>query len=118
MSTHFFTDKAKSLLSAFNAKIGQTEQEGKITTWEKITHDDTTYYTHKSTEWRNEAFFLPKIESDKLTFNIIKPKGKDITTAAYGYYHGHLIETFLNHFDDVFSSADASARPQAGDVIS
>ncbi|WP_082721299.1 MULTISPECIES: hypothetical protein [Burkholderia] len=118
MSTHFFTDKAKSLLSAFNARIGQTEQEGKITTWLKITHDDTTYYTHKSTEWRDKAFFLPKIESDKLTFNIIKPNNEDVTTTVYGYYHGHLIETFLNHFDGVFSSADASARPQSGDVVS
>ncbi|MCS3395418.1 hypothetical protein NX868_06965 [Burkholderia thailandensis] len=118
MSTHFLTNQAKKLLDSFNAKIEQTEQKGKITTWEKVTHNNATYYTHKSTEWRNEAFFLPKVESDKLTFNIIHPNGKTITIQAYGYYHGHLIETFLNHFDEVFSSAHASAGPQAGDIIS
>ncbi|MGZ0009589.1 hypothetical protein [Burkholderia gladioli] len=118
MSTHFFTSQAKKLLDSFNARIDQAEQKGKITTWEKVIHNNTTYYTHKSTEWRNKAFFLPKIESDKLTFNIIKPKENNITVTAYGYYHGHLIETFLNHFDDVFSSAHASAGPQTGDVIS
>ncbi|WP_080419577.1 hypothetical protein [Burkholderia ubonensis] len=118
MSTHFFTNQAKNLLDSFNAKIEQTEQKGKITTWEKVTHNNTIYYTHKSTEWRNEAYFLPKIESDKLTFNIIKPKEKNVTVSVYGYYHGHIIETFLNHFDNVFSIAHASAGPQAGDVVS
>jgi hypothetical protein len=118
MATHFVTDQAKKLLDSFNARIAQTDAKGKITTWEKVVHDNITYYTHKSTEWKNEAFFKPEIKSTKLTFNIIKPGNKNISIKAYGYYHGHLIETFLNHFDDMFSVAQATAQPETGDKIS
>lgn len=117
MATYFLTHQGKNLLGAFDAKISQTDATGKITTWEKIEHSNTIYYTHKASAWRNAAFFLPTIERDRLTFNIIKPKEKVISIEVYGYYHGHLIETFLNHFDQAFSDAAASARPLAGDVI-
>ena len=37
---------------------------------------------------------------------------------TYGYYHGHLIETFLNHFDQSFSQGAASALPTNNDKVS
>jgi hypothetical protein len=41
-----------------------------------------------------------------------------VTKIVYGYYHGHLIETFLNHFDSDFSDGSATALPAAGDLVS
>jgi hypothetical protein len=115
MAIHFTTKDAKSLLEAFDARIAQSEPKGKITTWEKS--DDGKYYTHKAPEWNKKAWLRPKIEASQLTFNIIKPKNKNVTAVAYAYYHGHLIETFLNHFDNSFQNGVASALPETDDLI-
>jgi hypothetical protein len=115
MAIHFTTKDAQSLLKAFDARIAQAEPKGKITTWEKSS--DGKYYTHKAPEWNKEAWICPKIEATQLTFNIIKPKNKNIDVVAYAYYHGHLIETFLNHFNNAFQNCVASALPEAGDLI-
>jgi hypothetical protein len=115
MALHFFTSNPAGLLKAFNAKIDQKEAEGKITTWEKS--EDGKYYTHKATAWEKKAWFKPNVDSDQLTFNIIKPKGRDVATIVYGYYHGHLLETFLNHFDEMFSVGSASALPENSDMV-
>lgn len=115
MAIHFTTKDAKSLLQAFDARISQEEPKGKITTWEKSS--DGKYYTHKAADWNKAAWLLPKIEATQLTFIIIKPQNKKISAVAYAYYHGHLIETFLNHFDKSFQNGVASALPEADDVI-
>ncbi|MGT2434046.1 hypothetical protein ACU4HD_44600 (plasmid) [Cupriavidus basilensis] len=115
MAVYFNTNNAQSLLGNFDSKISQKEEKGKITTWEKS--EDGRYYTHKAHEWAREAWFKPSIESNRLRFDIIKPRNKDITAVAYAYYHGHLIETFLNHFDQQFSSAEATALPSTSDKV-
>lgn len=117
MALHFMTADAKGLLAAFDARIAQDETKGKITTWQRVVQDNGVFYTHKSTEWAREAYFMATVRADRLTFNIIKPANKNVTRVAYGYYHGHLTETFLNHFDDRFSNAVSSARPETGDVV-
>jgi hypothetical protein len=104
------------LLNAFRARIKQTEAAGKITTWE--ISEDGKYYTHKAADWAKKAWFSASPGVDRLTFNIIKPKNATVKMLVYGYYHGHLIETFLNHFDQSFSSGCATALPAAGDLIS
>jgi hypothetical protein len=114
MADYFFTDSPQTLLDEFNKRIDQKEPKGKITTW--MRSDDGKFYTHKSDEWGKKAWFKPTVGKDKLTFNIIKPKDRNVTTPVYGYYHGHLIETFLNHFDKDFTKADASALPAIGDI--
>lgn len=113
MAAHFLTNAPQSLLNEFNNRIEQKEPKGKITTWEPS--EDGKYYTHKSEEWRKKAWFKPSVESGRLTFNIIKPKSSNVTKTIYGYYHGHLIETFLNHFDKDFTTAEASALATGGD---
>jgi hypothetical protein len=35
---------------------------------------------------------------------------------VYSYCHGHLIETFLNHFDKQLSAGATTALPVAGDI--
>lgn len=115
MAIHFYTADPKALLAAFNARIAQKEPKGKITTWERS--DDGIYYTHKAAEWKGRAWLKPAIGNQKLTFNVIKPQNMNITSTVYAYYHGHLIETFLNHFDQAFSSAAATALPESPDLV-
>ncbi|WP_416467874.1 hypothetical protein [Pseudomonas sp. LFS044] len=116
MSVKFFTANPNALLKEFMEKITQEEKEGSITTWE-IT--STGSFTHKGQQYAREAFFRadPQPENKTLLFKIVRPEGKNISQRAYGYYHGHLIETFLNHFDKKFVSASASAMPADGDNV-
>lgn len=117
MAVHFMTTDAKNLLAAFDARIAQTEPKNKITTWERLVHNNVVYYTHKANDWSKKAYFRPAVKTDRLTFNIVAPQGQKISTQVYGYYHGHLTETFLNHFDDSFTYGSSSARAEAGDSV-
>jgi hypothetical protein len=114
MAVYFDTDKPKALLNKFIVRVNQDEAEGKITTWKQ--HSDGKHYTHASKEWSGKAYMRPTVESGRLVFNIIKPQNSTITWIVYAYYHGHLIETFINHFHDDFSFGSASAQPTTGDV--
>ncbi|WP_081065099.1 hypothetical protein [Burkholderia cepacia] len=116
MAIYFYTKDPSGLLANFRNRISQEEQAGKITTWE----EKDGHFTHKAKEWKYEAWFRPSIEEGKnLTFNIVKSqKNEVVSQTAYGYYHGHLTETFLNHFDKLFSSAQSTALPVAGDIVS
>lgn len=116
MAVTFVTSDAKNLLKEFNARIDQTEKKGKIETWMKS--DDGKYYTHTAKDWTKKAWFKPDAQDGKLVFNIIKPKSSNISTVTYGYYHGHLTETFLNHFDSDFTQAQSSAKPTSSDNVS
>lgn len=114
MAVYFKTENAASLLKKFDARIAQTESKGKITTWVKRSDE---LYTHKAADWVNKAFLKAVVEAEQLRFNIIRPKGENIAVEVYGYYHGHLIETFLNHFDKDFVWGYASALPKSGDNV-
>lgn len=116
MAIHFASSDPAVLLKAFDARISQTEPKGKITTWEKSV--DGKFYTHKATDWAKKAWFKPSMQAGYLTFNIIKPQNQNISTTVYGYYHGHLLETFLNHFDKLFTVGSASALPESADNVS
>jgi hypothetical protein len=108
------TKSAKDLLAQFRDRIQQTDPEGKITTWEE---SSAGLFTHKAAQWANKAWFKAAIVEDRLRFNIIRPEGKNISVTTYGYYHGHLIETFLNHFDNQFTQGGASAKPTTNDDV-
>lgn len=114
MSVEFFTSTPKNLLNEFDKRISQSEPKGKINTWLK----EGDYYTHKADDWAKKAWFLPRVESGKLVFNIIKSKGSNVSSVVYGYYHGHLTETFLNHFDQLFKHSSSTALPSTGDRCS
>lgn len=113
MAIDFMTAKAKQLLTDFDARIAQMEEAGKITTWQKI----DGFYTHKASNWARLAWFKPTVFNDRLRFNIHPSDKAKVSTPVYGYYHGHLVETFLNHFDASFATAVASARATADDVV-
>lgn len=117
MSVKFFTSNPAGLLAGFKKKITQKESEGSITTWE-ITASGA--FTHKGQQYSKDAFFRAEVKTDDgfLLFNIRRPEGKIVTPRAYAYYHGHLIETFLNHFDEEFTHSVASALAEHGDIVS
>lgn len=116
MAVNFTTNAAQALLNEFDKRIHQTDPAGKITTWEKSA--DGIYYTHKAADWHAKAWMKPVVQDNQLVFNIIKPKNANVTTIVYSYYHGHLTETFLNHFDQKFTFGVSSALPTVGDLVS
>ncbi len=98
-------------------RVNQQEAEGKITTWKQ--HSDGKHFTHTAKEWRDKAFMKPTVESGRLVFNIIKPQNSTITWIVYAYYHGHLLETFINHFSTTtLLWGLATPQPATGDVCS
>ncbi|MER8913199.1 hypothetical protein NKI32_05100 [Mesorhizobium sp. M0761] len=113
MAVYFFTASAKKLLEDFDSRIAQKEAKGKIETWEKV----GDYYTHKADAWAKKAWFKTTVSDDRLKFNIYPSKDQKVSVIAYGYYHGHLIETFLNHFDNSFTSGSATANAKDGDHV-
>ena len=113
MAISFSTTDPKSLLNKFDAAISQTEPKGKIETW--VRSDDGKYYTHKAPEWSKKAWLKAGTAPNELVFNIVRPQNSNVSSLVYGYYHGHLIETFLNHFDQLFTKGTATALPAAGD---
>lgn len=115
MAAHFATDRPRALLAAFDAAILQTESKGKITTWVKSA--DGNFYTHVAKDWNCKAWLKPSVENGQLTFYIIKPRNANITVTVYGYYHGHLTETFMNHFDKMFTLAMGTALGTKGDLL-
>lgn len=116
MAVHFICNDPHALLKEFNGRIAQTDPKGKITTWELST--DGQHYTHRASEWSRKAWFKPSITPAKLTFNIVRSQNEAVSSVAYSYYHGHLIEAFLAHFDEMFSSAITSSMPEFGDRVS
>lgn len=115
MAVDFISSNPQVILNKFNKAIEQDEPKGKITTW--VRSEDKKYYTHKAEEWKSQAWFKPIIKDGVLTFNIIKPKNADISTVTYAYYHGHLTETFLSHFDALFTKAISSSMPTREDKV-
>ncbi len=114
MAVRFFTKSPVALLKAFDAKIDQENREGSITTWER---NHQGYYTHKS-RWGKKAYFKANSTfEEKLVFNVVPPKGEVVDPEVYSFYHGHLIETFLNHFTEKFTSGAATAKATDEDKL-
>ena len=115
MAVHFECIDPQTLLRDFDVHIVQRDPVGRITTWEKS--QDGQYYTHRAAEWARKAWFKAGVHGSYLSFYIVKSRDIEITARAYAYYHGHLIETFLAHFDTQFSRATASALAEQGDLV-
>jgi hypothetical protein len=118
MAVHFQTTDPQGLLDQFDARILQKAPAGRITTWSIVDSGGNRYYTHDATQWKKKAFFKARIGNGVLTFNIIKSSSSNVSSIIYAFYHGHLIETFLNHFEHEFSTGAATALAVAGDKCS
>jgi hypothetical protein len=107
VALYFKTDKPKTLLSDFKKKI----DNGDVVTW---SYDADGHFTHTATQWKNEAWLRPSVESEQLAFYIVKPKDKAITPVMYGVYHGRFIESMLTHCDNLFATGAATALAVTG----
>jgi hypothetical protein len=115
MAAYFESIRPKQLLADFDAAIALGNGKGGIATWKKTPNG---YYTHTSAQYGSEAFLQAIISGNRLAFYIIKPQNKVVTMEAYAYYHGHIINTMLNHFNAQFSLASATAQTTVNDRCS
>lgn len=114
MSLTFKTSDPDALLKAFDAAIAQSEPKGKINTWKKTANGN---YTHTSEQWKNRAYFKPVKGQGYLRFTIFPANETKLGSYDYAYYHGHLTETFLYHFDTRFLEAVSTAQASNGDSV-
>lgn len=108
----FTTTAADVLLKAFDDSIAA----GRITTWEK---GSAGFYHHKAERWKNKGFFAASQVNGRLDFKLTIVEGNVPTgerLSVYAYYHGHLHETFLNHFREMFTGVLATPKPLAGET--
>lgn len=111
MALRFNTKTPKKLLTFLRGAI----DDGRIVTWD---YDSDGDFTHMAAQWKNKAWFRPKIvKRRELQFIILKPQNEVITSEIYAVYHGRLIEAMLAHFDNMFINASASPLPELGDVV-
>lgn len=110
MAIYFNTDTPRGLLTAFNEAI----DDSSITTWERDTDGD---YTHKADLWKRKLWLHAVIDANRLAFYTIPPQDKKIQRNDFAYYHGHLIETFINHFHNRFEIAQATPNPAEIDRV-
>ncbi len=111
MALYFKANDPQKLLDEFKKAIN----EGKITTW---SYDKDNDFTHTPEQWKNRAWFRPKIESGRLALYILRPKDTNITSLVYAVYHGHFIESMLLHCDNLFTDSTATALPAGSDNVS
>lgn len=107
----FETSRSAALLEAFKDAI----EEGRVATWED---DKDGYFSHKAERWKRKAWFRYSETSTGLTFHILLNDNAtpvEDRRAVYSYYHGHLLETFTNHFADRFGRAVCTSNPSASD---
>jgi hypothetical protein len=110
MAVTVVTSSPKALLDAFKKAIN----ERRIQTW---AYDSDGDFTHSAQQWNRAAWMRPSFGTGGLVFTIVAPQGKQISKEVYGIYHGRLIETLLVHFDNQFSTANASALPVMADAV-
>jgi hypothetical protein len=110
MAIYLATDTPTALHSAFDKAIDNKS----ITTWERDSDGD---YTHKAANWTKKLWLRPSQENGRLAFYTVPPKDTKIQRVDYAYYHGHLIETFINHFPSNFSIASATPNAAGSDNI-
>jgi len=104
------TDKPEELLK----KIKKAIDDKSIDTWE---YDNDGDFTHSPDQWKNRAWFTPKIHGDELQFGIIGQNKIEMTKLLDWSYHGRFIEMMLVHFDLDFSKAFATALTEEPDRI-
>ena len=112
MAIHIKTNTPKRLLSTFKKAI----DDGHVSTW---SYDSEGDFTHTADQWIRRAWLRPKIiEKTELILFILSPKETKLSSTLYAVYHGRFIESVLRHCDTLFDTANATAQPEDGDVVS
>jgi hypothetical protein len=98
------------------ADIHRGIANGDIATWEETSRGSFTH-SPSSGQWKNKAWFRPVVGVDGVTFNIIRPKGGNVSKEVYAVYHGRFSEMLLAHFDNRLSSIRLSSLAGEGDIV-
>jgi hypothetical protein len=110
MAVRVFTGNPSVLMRSIRSSIA----DGSVVTWSIDSDGD---FTHSPDQWKNRAWFRPRILDDRIIFNILGPKSKTLTRTEYAVFHGRLIEMLLTHFDERLTRATATALPVEGDIV-
>jgi len=110
MAVHILTKTPNGLLG----KLKEAIKNGSIVTWLCDSDGD---FTHDTDQWKKLAWFRPKVGNNELIFNILKPQNGAVSQEVYAIYHGRFIESMLAHFDNLFTTAYASAAVEPGDLV-
>lgn len=111
MALLVFTSTPTTLWKKIKAQI----DNGTIDTWSFS--GGQTLLTHTAAQWAKRAWFKAVVSNGMLTFNIIKPRGRNISTEVYAEYHALLLRMLLAHFDKWFNNALGTALAQSGDIV-
>jgi len=110
MSVSVITAKPKTLLAAIKKAI----DDKKVVTWE---YDSDGDFTHSPEQWKNKAWFKPKVMEGRLVLGIVGQAKANTTSEVYAVYHGRFTEMLLAHFDAEFTIASVTAMPDSNDSI-
>ncbi len=115
MSVKLFSSVPSNVLAGIKLAI----KDGHIKTWKHSIQHGKDHFTHTTPDkqWEDKAWFVPSIESDKLTFHIVSPQGGKINRAVFSVYHGRFIEMAIEHVSKQFSVARATANADDGDIV-
>lgn len=113
MALYFDSSNPAQLLKLFEDAVALGGKKGGISTWVK--HSSGNFFAHIGDQFEKCAWFQPKVETSRLALYLIITEGKKYDSMAYAYYHGHLIETMIHHFDSAFTLASATPQGVVGD---
>ena len=105
-----FTNTPNDLL----VQIKKAIDERHVVTW---SYDKDGDFTHTPDQWSGKAWLRPSVVDGALLFGILGQKDTPLTAEYYGVYHGRFIEMLAAHFDALFSTASATAKPQSPDLV-
>src|SRR5262249_46114532 len=119
MSLIFSTGSPSQLFAHFKGAIDNhlSGRPGpKIDTWRYTMDNGRYYFTHTSANWGGKAFLRADQETGQLTFYVQQARGVALSRDVYGYYAGHLTETFIRHFPTLFSAARTTPTSVGADA--
>lgn len=103
----FYTKDPAGLLQKFKAKLKARQGQDSIQTWEQAGEN----FGHTSERWKNKLEFKATINAEasepNLAFGMVAmTKGtQEERQIIYAYYHGHLLQTFVDHLGEHFTAA-------------
>jgi hypothetical protein len=96
------------------ATVRNAIADGEITTWQVTSQGS---FTHTPPQWKNQAWFRPSIHDKSIIFNIIRPKGRNVSKEVYAVYHGRFSEMLLAHFDAELDVIRLTSLAAEGDIV-
>jgi hypothetical protein len=111
MAVVLLTTDSRALLTQVRALVTQCH----IATWSYDADGDFTH-TAAGGQWKNKAWLRPRILSDRLTMNIIRPETGSVTREVYAVYHGRFLEMAIAHVPRLFTAGSATPFATSEDL--